>query len=93
MNKKNFKKDYLLNELDLPYNSSLVVSDKIIDTTRWSTIHELIFKDDGKFWVTGYSRGSTEIQDESPWEYDGDEIECTEVHEVEVLTKIWKAVE
>ena len=40
--------------------------------------------------------GAAEQQDESPYDYDGDGegmVECTEVIQVEVLTKVWKAVE
>ena len=82
---KVFSKDYLVNELDLPYNT---IFDRIVDTTRWSIVHEIVFEDNGKFYMTTYSEGATEIQDERPWEYD-DEIECTEVELKEVKVKKW----
>lgn len=36
---KKFSKEYLTNELDLPYNA---IEDKIIDSGRWSINHEII---------------------------------------------------
>lgn len=62
---KKFSKDYLKDELDLPYSNTIV--DKIIDTTRWSIVHEIVFEDNGKFYQTTYSEGATEMQDERPW--------------------------
>lgn len=87
---KVFSRDYLKNELDLPYGNTVV--DKIIDTTRWSIVHEIVFEDNGKFYQTTYSEGATEMQDERPWEYD-DEITCTEVELKEVMMKKWVPVE
>lgn len=87
---KVFSRDYLRDELDLPYSG--VIVDKIVDTTRWSIVHELVFEDNGKFYMTTYSVGATECQDESPWEYD-DEVECTEVELKEVKVKKWVPVE
>lgn len=85
---KKFSKEYL-QERDLPYSAIL---DKIIDTSRWSIIHEIVFEDNGKFYSTMYSEGATEMQDESPWEYDNI-IECTEVELKEVKVKKWVPVE
>ena len=90
MAKKVFSKDSLKDELDLPYSNTVV--DKIIDTTRWSIVHEIVFEDNGKFYQTTYSEGATEMQDERPWEYD-DEVECTEVELREVKVKKWMPVE
>ena len=88
MAKVKFSKEYLKNNLDLPYSA---LEDKIVDTSRWSVHHEIIFADQGKFYKTYYSEGATEMQDERPWEYDN-EIECTEVHIIEKLVKVWEAV-
>ena len=52
-----FSKDYLKNELLLPYENAIV--DNIIDTTRWSIVHEIVFADKGKFYMTTYSEGAT----------------------------------
>jgi len=81
-------KDYLLEELDLPYSA---IKDTIIDTSRWSENHEIIFAHNGKFYKTYYSQGLTEMQDESAWEYD-EEVECIEVELTEKLVKVWTEV-
>lgn len=86
---KKFSKDYLKDELDLPYGNTIV--DRIIDTTRWSIVHEIVFEDNGKFYQTTYSEGATEMQDERPWEYE-DEVECEEVELREVKVKKWMPV-
>jgi hypothetical protein len=78
-----------LKDLDLPYSA---IHDEIFDTNRWSILHRCVFEMDGKFWLTDYSEGATEMQDESPWEYE-DEVECVEVEEKEVTVKKWVPVE
>lgn len=45
---KVFNKEYLTKELGLPYDCKLI-KDDIIDTTRWSIVHEIVFEDKGKF--------------------------------------------
>lgn len=57
------------------------VQSKLVDTCRWSNIHEVIYQDltTDKFYRSTYSVGATECQYESPYENDGDEIELTEV--------------
>lgn len=86
---KVFDRDFLINELDLPYEN---VYERIIDTNRWSVIKEIVFEYEDKFYMTEYSEGATECQDESPWEYE-DEIECVEVELKEVVVKKWMPVE
>lgn len=61
-----------------------IIYDKITDTDRWSTHHEIVFEIDGKYYKSHYSRGATEMQDERPYEYDGEWIEVTEVVPKEV---------
>lgn len=79
-------KDYLIDELGLPDSA---VKDTITSTSRWSEHHEIIFAHDGKFYMTHYSQGLTEYQDESPWKY-VEEVNCTEIELVEQLVKVWK---
>lgn len=64
-----------------------LVQEELVDTSRWSHIHERIYKDldTGKFYATIYSTGATECQDQRPYEYDGAEIEFDEVVPVEVV--------
>lgn len=66
------------------------VEDTIVEHTRWSVVHEAIFEHDGKYYSTNYSVGATEQQDEAPYEYDEDEIECPEVRRVEKLIFVWE---
>lgn len=89
MAKKIFKRDYLVNELDLPYNA---IEEELIDNSRWSLDYRIVFEDNGKFYETYYSVGATECQEERPWEYE-DEVECTEVEKREILVKKWVAVD
>lgn len=70
---KAFLKEYLVDELGLPHdNDGIVISDKITGSERWSTVHELIFRDPAtdKVYRTNYSEGATEEQDESPWQFE-----------------------
>ena len=64
----------------------------LVESSRWSLIYEMIFQYDGKFYKTSYSRGATECQDERPYEYDSDVIECAEVQPVQVTVTKWKEV-
>ena len=93
MNKKTFSKDFLVDQLGLPYdNDSIIMEDKIVDQTRWSIIHSLVFKhDDGKFYRVSYSEGATECQYERPWEYE-ENVNGVEVELKEVLVEKWVEV-
>ena len=82
-----------MNDLDLPWGGgeALVLQDNVTDQTRWSTIHELVFRlpdmPDGLAYRTTYSKGSTERQDESPWEYGP--AECVLVRKVPKVVETW----
>jgi len=75
----NFEKEFL-KELTWG-DDDAVVYDNIIDHGRWSVTHEMVFKHEGKFYMTTYRVGATESQDESPYEYEDDMIPCDEVFE------------
>jgi hypothetical protein len=83
---KQFAKEFMIEEV--LWGDDKIVSDEIVDNSRWSIIHELIFSHDGHFYRTTYSVGATEQQDEGPWEYD-DLVDCVEVVEKEVMVKKW----
>ena len=70
------------------------VENTMYDTSRWSIHYELIFREvaTGKCYQTTYSQGATECQDERPFEYEGDLIECQEVRPVEVVKIEYQAV-
>ncbi len=90
--KRIFTKELLIDELELPYNRGIVESDEPIDTSRWSISHELVFKYEGKFYMTYYSVGATECQDESPWEFE-ESVDCFEVELKEVVVKKWVTID
>lgn len=80
MSVKTFDKEFMFEILD--GDEGEIISNTIVENSRWSISHELIFKYEDVFYRTFYSVGATEMQDESPWEYD-DDVECTEVVPVE----------
>lgn len=81
-------RDYLIEKLNLPDSA---IKETITGTSRWSIHYEIIFAYDGKFWKTHYSVGATEMQDESPWEYQ-ELVDCIEVQLVEKTIKTWQEV-
>lgn len=89
-----FKKDDLRNLLDDDCETLERVSDSITGKSRWSVDHVLVFRDkaSGKFYGTAYSVGATEQQDERPFEYDGDVIECAEMRAVEKVVVVYERV-
>lgn len=89
-----------LKDMDLPApvgdgEGCKVLSDKIVDTSRWSVHHALIFRIDGQSesqaWKVMYQRGATEYQEERPWENE-DTITATLVELVEKTVKVWQPV-
>jgi hypothetical protein len=94
MPSKTFDKEQL--KLVIWEDSELLelIKDDITDTGRWSVHHEMVFKDveTGKFYLTNYSIGATEQQDERPFEYGPDEIECDEVAQVERTILVYEKI-
>lgn len=70
----------------------VVEEPKIYDTSRWSNWYSMVFKYNDKFYQTSYSVGATESQDESPYEYDDDEIDCIEVEPYEEIVIKYRTV-
>jgi len=94
---KSFKKtdlqDLLFGDVDSEDPTCLkLIEETLDDTDRWTSQHTMVFQDGDKCYETYFSKGLTEMQDERPFEYEPDEIECIEVHEVEVTTIVWKKV-
>lgn len=89
--KKHFKREYLIEELGLPY--SLCNEYFIEDTIDWVDCglvgHTLIFRDkDGKTYRTSYDIPD-EPDDWTPWE-DEEEVECQEVVPVKTIKWVVK---
>ena len=66
------------------------ISCSLSHVSRWSYHYVMIFKYDGKYYKTHYSVGATEMQDESPYEYASDMIECVEVCPVEKVVIVYE---
>jgi hypothetical protein len=86
-----FKREILKEELGLPWSKKHKIEDTVIGNSRWSIEHELIFEYEGKFYLTYYSVGATECQDERPWDYE-EEVECAEVMRQEIKVVAWVPV-
>ena len=67
------------------------VEEWVSDTSEWSVHYDVVFKDleTNKYYISYYSEGATECQDELPYEFDLDEIDCKEVIQKEVIVKKW----
>lgn len=77
-----------LEELELPWSA---IERTHVGKSRWSDHYEIVFEHNGKHYRTSYSQGSTENQDERPWEYEK-EVDCEEVQQVEKVIKVWEPV-
>jgi len=86
-----FKKEFLQDMVWEDNDETKLIEDKITDTTRWSVLHTVVFAYKDTFYRSHYSCGATENQDESPYENDAEDIECTEVKPVhETITRYRK---
>jgi hypothetical protein len=65
---------------------------EIVRHSRWSVHYREVFEHEGKYYETTYSVGATESQDERPYEYDGDPIECPEVKPVAKTIIVYEKV-
>lgn len=83
-----FDKELLLEKLD----GRDKVLDILKDSTRWSLHYRFVFKHEGKLYETHYSIGSTEMQDEGPWEYEDEDIDCQEVEAFEKTVTDYRTV-
>lgn len=79
------EKDRLRNIICDDDEEAELIEEEITDTSRWSVHHEAIFKLGGKFYRTHYSVGATEMQDERPYEYEGDFVDVEEVEPAEII--------
>lgn len=66
------------------------ILNEVVDTSRWSVHYRRVFQHDGKFYETFYSVGATDQQDECPYEYEPDEIECAEVFRTEKTVIVYQ---
>lgn len=66
------------------------ISNETVDTRRWVTCHEILVKrvSDGKLFESYYEQGATEMQDQSPYEYD--EPKFREVFKTQEVKTVYK---
>jgi len=81
-----FKKEYLQNVIQ--EEEGELINIKILDVSRSSANYRAIFRFNGRFYTTEYEAGD----DESPYEFEPDEIECDEVVPVEKTVIIYKNI-
>lgn len=99
-----FKREELKDILNGSSNRGQVMDEWITDTSRWHIYYTMVFKykhpdtrsnfgQRYKYYMVPFRRGATEMQDEGPFECEGEEIECEEVTLKEVKVHKWVPVE
>ena len=75
---KDMLKDLVWGDAGAEYTK---VQEEMVGNRRWSIDYYMVFKVEstGKYYQSIYSVGATESQDERPYEYETDMIECAEV--------------
>lgn len=68
------------------------LSEKVIDTRRWVIVYERIFEFEGKVYQTIYEVGATEQQDQAPYEYEENEIECPEFEAIKKTVIVYRKI-
>ena len=80
--------------IDLAYEDApegyKIIETKMMGASRWSIIYSQVFKYEGKFYCTSWSEGATELQEETPYEYEKDMIELPEVFPVEKVITVYE---
>lgn len=68
------------------------IESEITGTSRWTIFKDIIVQrtSDGKFFESSYSFGATEMQDQSPYEYDEPVFGEVIPKEVVVIKYIWE---
>ena len=87
-----FKKEFMQEVAYDEAEGVEIIENNIVDNSRWSVIHKIIFLFKDKFYQSSYSVGATEQQDESPYEYDDEEIECSEVKPVSKTITVYEKI-
>lgn len=86
---KTFSKELLVGLIwgDYDPDKYEVVLNDLYGHSRWSLLFKMVFKDKSsdRHYITRYSQGATECQDERPYDDSPDEIECVEVMQVETV--------
>jgi hypothetical protein len=62
------------------YRGTRCVQNKLVDTTRWAEVWQLVFEHEGKYYKTFYELPATEMQEGIDPFDDYEEVNCVEVH-------------
>ena len=81
-------RDVMLDILD----SGEVIQNQITGHSRWSVHHSIVFKHEGSLYATTYSVGATECQDEAPFMYERDGVDCVPVVAVEKTVTVYEPI-
>lgn len=88
---RTFPKEFMVEALYGDNPDTVTMINDIEWQDRWSTYYTFVFQYEGKYYQTSYGKGSTEIQDERPWEYE-DEVECVEVKPVPKTITVYEII-
>lgn len=83
-------------ELDGDDTCATALSNELIGTERWTTVHRLVFRhpETGDAYQVDYEVGSTEHQDGiDPWHRHGKTVPAIEVEQRPVVTQQWRPVD
>lgn len=82
-----------LEEIGVPFDlpDEIEVSRTLVDTERWSSVYELLFRHDGRVWAVDYEVGATEHQEVELFRYDP--VTATAMEQREVTVTRWLPVE
>ena len=76
------------------YEGYTVVENELCGNSRWAIDYSLVFKDPaGTLWGTSYARGATECQEEYPFEYEKNPVECFQMRAELVSKRVYVEVE
>ena len=85
-----FKKEFMQEVAYDEAEGVKIIENNIVDNSRWSVIHKIVFLFNEKFYESDYSVGATEQQDERPYEFDNEEIECSEVKPISKTITVYE---
>ncbi len=87
-----FKKEFMQKIAYDEAEGVKIIENNIVDNSRWSVIRKIVFSFNEKFYESNYFIGATEQQDERPYEYDNEEIECPEVKPVSKTIIVYEKI-
>ena len=87
-----FKKEYLEAMAVNCHNEDVfeIISAEVDGISQWGVDIAMIFKFEGKFYITRFSRGAPNCPSSSPYAYQVEEIECVEVAPTEETITVYK---